>query len=396
VDNRTNEPIHPFWSPGGPPVPRLPRASAPRLREVDRWEWWISDGGEPYAKLSAFLEDAGLPVRDLRATTARRPVHGAAVLISAAAASRAIGAVDAAVSPCPSVPDVAVVVYAESSLAPAPRPEFGWSCGAWTESWTGEEHAAAVTAVREAIARGDVYQANVVGHRHASFGGDVGAAMAAVAALPGAVYGGGIAGDGWAVATASPESLVTVTGGQVETRPIKGTAPRTAGGRIALLESAKERAEHVMIVDLERNDLSRIAATGSVCVDELYALREWCDLWQAESVVSARLAGGIGLEELLRAVAPGGSVTGTPKLSALALLAGLEPVGRGPSMGALGYLMPGRLQLGVSIRTVAFAEGAVHLWSGGGITWSSDPRSEVAEARAKSLPLQAVLSSGGR
>ena len=101
------------------------------------------------------------------------------------------------------------------------------------------------------------------------------------------------------------------------TRPIKGTRPATAAGRRELLASAKERAEHVMIVDLERNDLARVARTGSVRVDELFAVRRWCDLWQAESAVSAELADGVGLADLLRAICPGGSVTGAPKLAAL-------------------------------------------------------------------------------
>jgi para-aminobenzoate synthetase component 1 len=394
VDNRKNDLIRPLWSSAAPPPPGMPRASVPHLGEVDRWEWRIGDGGDPYEMLSAFLTDAGLPVGDLRQTTVPRSVHGAAILISAAASARAIAAPDSAPTPCPEVPDVAAVVYAETAAPLSAIPGLaGWSCNLWEESWTDDEHVAAVSTVRDAIARGDVYQANVVGHRRAAFSGDRTAAMAAVTSVAGAVHGGAMTGDGWAVATASPECLVAVDAGRIETRPIKGTAARTPAGRRALIESAKERAEHIMIVDLERNDFSRIAETGSVRVEELFALREWCDLWQAESVVSAELAEGVGLADMLRAVAPGGSVTGTPKLSALALLAQLEPVGRGPSMGALGYVMAGRLSLGVTIRTAAFTEGAVHLWTGGGITWGSDPQGEVEEARAKSLPLQRALSS---
>jgi para-aminobenzoate synthetase component 1 len=240
-----------------------------------------------------------------------------------------------------------------------------------------------------------VYQANVVGHRQASFSGDPAAACAAVTSLPGAVYGGALTGEGWAVASASPECLVRVDGRELTTRPIKGTRPRTTAGRAQLLTSAKERAEHVMIVDLERNDLSRIARTGTVAVPELFAVRAWCDLWQAESVVAAQLADGVGVEAVLRAVCPGGSVTGAPKLAALDLVAGLEPVGRGPSMGGLGFLTPGRMDLGLTIRTVAIAEESVHLWTGGGITWDSDPDAEVAEAQAKAAPILGLLSLSG-
>jgi para-aminobenzoate synthetase component 1 len=313
-------------------------------------------------------------------------------MISAAAGAVAVGGPPGAPSPSPGVPDVAVVVHGPADPAPvvAPGP---WECGEWTRSWSPAEHAAAVERVRAAIARGEVYQANVVGHRSAPCAGDPAAALDAVAGLPGAAYGGMLGGEGWAVASGSPECLLTVAGGRLTTRPIKGTRPRTATGRAELYASAKERAEHVMIVDLERNDLSRVARTGSVRVEELFALRSWCDLWQAESVVSADLADGTDLAAVLRAVLPGGSVTGAPKSSALRLVGELEPVGRGPAMGALGYLTPDCLDLGLTIRTIAVAEDTVHLWTGGGITWGSDPWAEVAEADAKAAPVLAALRS---
>jgi para-aminobenzoate synthetase component 1 len=149
-----------------------------------------------------------------------------------------------------------------------------------------------------------------------------------------------------------------------------------------------------MIVDLERNDLSRVARTGSVEVEELYALREWSGLWQACSTVAAQLAPGVTVLDVLRALVPGGSVTGAPKRAACALLAGLEPVGRGPSMGALGVVTADGLDLGLTIRTVAADADRVHLWAGGGITWSSDPQAEVEEAHAKAAPVLRALSAG--
>jgi para-aminobenzoate synthetase component 1 len=259
-----------------------------------------------------------------------------------------------------------------------------------------------VAAVRCAIADGEVYQVNVVGHASAPFRGDPLPALRRAVALPGAAYPYLVGGRGWAVACASPETLVRVRcasrspgeGGQltVETLPIKGTRPATAAGREELLASAKERAEHVMIVDLERNDLARVARTGSVTVPSLFAVRRWCDLWQAESTVRAELAPGVELAALLRTVLPGGSVTGAPKLAALARIAELEPVGRGPSMGAIGWLDSEGLDLGLTIRTLAACEGRLHLWAGGGITWDSDPAAEVAEAAAKAAPLRAVLA----
>ncbi len=209
--------------------------------------------------------------------------------------------------------------------------------------------------------------------------------------LPGARYPMLLEGRGWALACASPETLVSVADGRIVTKPIKGTRPATETGRRELLASDKERAEHVMIVDLSRNDLARVATTGSVRVDELYAIRRWSDLWQAESVVSADWRPAPGLAAVLRALCPGGSVTGAPKLAALRQIAALEPVGRGPSMGALGWFAPDRLDLGLTIRTVAADSDRLHIWAGGGITWSSDPDAEVAEAAAKAGPIRAAL-----
>ncbi|GAB1691752.1 hypothetical protein KRM28CT15_35550 [Krasilnikovia sp. M28-CT-15] len=316
---------------------------------------------------------------------------GAAVYVSAAAGAVLAGGPAGAPTPVPGIPDVVAVLYTHGRPE-TPTAGGAFSVGAWVESWSRTQHAAAVAGVREAIARGDVYQVNLVGHASAPYTGDPAAALARVAALPGARYGGVLAGDGWAIACASPETLVQVRDGRVITRPIKGTRPATEAGRRELLDSAKERAEHVMIVDLERNDLARLPGVGPVRVDELFAVRRWCGLWQAESVVSAPLTGGLALPELLRAVCPGGSVTGAPKLAALGQIAGWEPVGRGVSMGALGWVGPDHVDLGLSIRTVAVDGARVHAWAGGGITWGSDPVAEVDEAAAKAAPIRAALA----
>jgi para-aminobenzoate synthetase component I len=307
------------------------------------------------------------------------------------------GGTAAAASPVPAVPDVYAVVYVHTDVGLFPdddAKEQGapWRLGPWTPSWSRAAHAAAVGAVREAIERGDVYQVNVVGHLSAPYTGDPGAALRRVAGLPGARYGGVLRGDGWQLATASPETLVEVRDGRVVTRPIKGTRPATARGRRELLASAKERAEHVMIVDLERNDLARLPGLGPVRVDELFAVRRWVDLWQAESVVSAPIVGRLDLAGLLRAVCPGGSVTGAPKVAALAEIARLEPVGRGVSMGAAGWVGTDHVDLGLTIRTVVATGGRVHAWAGGGITWDSDPAAEVDEAAAKAGPIRAALA----
>ncbi|MFG1780155.1 chorismate-binding protein [Micromonospora sp. NPDC049048] len=383
----------------GVDVPGAPAACRRTLVERARWQWRPADGGDPAAQAEQFLAAHGLPLHDLARPAPRHDpagVCGAALYVSAAAGAALTGGPSGAPNPVATLPELAVVVYGHGPTAPPPAtpPAARWWRGTFVESWSPRQHAEAVRAVRAAIGRGDVYQVNLVGHAAARYTGDPLPALSRLAALPGASYGGTLTGAGWAIGCASPETLVELTDGRLITRPIKGTRPATTAGRAELLASAKERAEHVMIVDLERNDLARVARTGSVRVDELFAVRRWCDLWQAESTVSAAVADGLGLADLLRAVCPGGSVTGAPKLAALEHVAALEPVGRGASMGALGWVAPGRLDLGLTIRTAAVDAERVHVWAGGGITWGSDPDAEVAEAAAKAAPVRAAL--GGR
>ncbi|SCE86288.1 para-aminobenzoate synthetase component 1 [Micromonospora matsumotoense] len=378
-------------------IPGVPARCRSVLVERDRYVWHLTDGGDPAAQIAAFLTAHGLPVDDLTRPATHRTDGpcGAALFVSAAAGARMVGAPTGPPSPVPGLPDVAVVVYDHGAGLPPGRPHPGdLRVGPWRDSWTTGQHADAVRTVRAAIGRGDVYQVNVVGHAAATYTGDPGPALARLAGLPGARYGGTLRGEGWTLGCASPETLVAVHAGRVVTRPIKGTRPATAAGRHDLLASAKERAEHIMIVDLERNDLARVARTGSVTVDELFAVRRWCDLWQAESTVSAALADGVGLADLLRATCPGGSVTGAPKHAALALIAAVEPVGRGAGMGGFGWVGPGHLDLGLTIRTAAADGDRLHLWAGGGITWDSDPAAEVAEAAAKAAPVRALLTAG--
>ncbi|MEU1604577.1 chorismate-binding protein [Micromonospora matsumotoense] len=378
-------------------IPGVPARCRSVIVERDRYEWRLTDGGDPAAQIAGFLAAHGLPVDDLTRPATHRTDGpcGAALFVSAAAGARMIGAPTGPPSPVPDLPDVAVVVYDHGAGLPPGRPHPGdLRVGPWRDSWTTGQHADAVRTVRAAIGRGDVYQVNVVGHAAAAYTGDPGPALARLAGLPGARYGGTLRGEGWTLGCASPETLVAVHAGRVVTRPIKGTRPATAAGHHDLLASAKERAEHIMIVDLERNDLARVARTGSVTVDELFAVRRWCDLWQAESTVSATLADGVGLADLLRATCPGGSVTGAPKHAALALIAAVEPVGRGAGMGGFGWVGPGHLDLGLTIRTAAADGDRLHLWAGGGITWDSDPAAEVAEAAAKAAPVRALLTAG--
>ena len=285
-------------------------------------------------------------------------------------------------------PEPCVLPAVAYSLEPAQAPTGSYSIGAWHPSWSESEYADAVESVRDAIAEGDVYQVNLVQHLRADFDGDPIALARALAPLRPLVPQP-LRGDGWTIVSASPELLLERRGSRVRTSPIKGTRP--AGIPV---ESEKDAAEHVMIVDLERNDLARVAKPGSVRWPQLLAERQLAGVSHLVATVEAELRDGVTLTELLEAVLPGGSVTGCPKIAALDLIAQLEPVGRGASMGALGRIWPnGDLELALTIRTFAIADGAIHLWVGGGVVWDSDPAGEVEESWVKARPLLAAIGA---
>jgi para-aminobenzoate synthetase component 1 len=289
--------------------------------------------------------------------------------------------------PCP-LPLLACRVRPETE--PAARPGR-FRIGEWRRTWSDDGYAAAIEAVREAIARGDVYQVNLVQHLSAPFAGDPAGVADALAPLRPRV-GAPLIGHGWAVVSASPELFLARRGRRVWTAPIKGTRPLGDAGE--LREAEKDAAEHVMIVDLERNDLSRVCDAGSVHWPDLMAEHELAGVAHLVSTVEGRLREDVSLAELLEATFPGGSVTGAPKISAVDHVAALEPVGRGASMGALGRIWPNwDLELALTIRTFAIAEGRIHLWVGGGIVWDSEPDAEIEESWVKARPLLAALGS---
>ena len=268
----------------------------------------------------------------------------------------------------------------------------GFRVGEWERTWSATDYAAAVEAVRDAIARGDVYQVNLVQHLSAPFAGDPRALAAALAPLR-PLHPEPFVGDGFAVASASPELFLSRRGDVIRTKPIKGTRP--LGEPVGELRaSEKDVAEHVMIVDLERNDLSRVCRAGSVRWPELMATGELAGVEHMVSTVEGTLREGVGLAEILEATFPGGSVTGAPKIAAVDLIADLEPVGRGASMGALGHVYGnGDLELALTIRTFAVVDGRIHLWVGGGVVWDSDPAAEVEESWTKARPLLAAIGA---
>ncbi len=281
-------------------------------------------------------------------------------------------------------------------LAARTRPDGPWRgtvpqqvrIGRWQRSWSDEEYAAAVDAVRAAIERGDVYQVNLVQHLSAPFAGDPAALAERLGALR-PLHPRPLAGDGWAIVSASPELFLARRGRRVWTEPIKGTRP--LGEHV---EGAKDAAEHVMIVDLERNDLSRVCEPGTVRWPQLLEERELAGVVHLVSRVEGLLRENAGLAELLAATFPGGSVTGAPKIAAVDQIARLEPVGRGASMGSLGTIRPnGDLDLALTIRTFAVADGRIHLWVGGGIVWDSCAEAEIEESWVKARPLLEAIGA---
>ena len=291
--------------------------------------------------------------------------------------------------PCPQLPHAACRLRSDALVTSCHKGAL--RIGEWERSWDAAEYRDAIEDVRAAIARGDVYQVNIVQHLAAPYEGDPQGLADRLASLRPLHPTPFVTGD-WAVVSASPELFLARRGDRVWTTPIKGTRPR--GAAAELRASDKDAAEHVMIVDLERNDLSRICEPGTVRWPELMVTRELAGVEHMVSAVEGTLREGVGLAEILRATFPGGSVTGAPKIAAVDLIAELEPVGRGASMGAIGQIHGnGDFDLALTIRTFAIADETIHLWVGGGIVWDSDPATEVEESWVKARPLLGAIGS---
>jgi len=262
---------------------------------------------------------------------------------------------------------------------------------------------AAVRRVLDYLGAGDAYQVNLTLPFAAPLAAPPWALFAALARRHPVPYGAYLDIGGAQIVANSPELFLRRRSDRVETRPIKGTRPRGAGrlrdAGLAdeLRNDGKERAEHVMIVDLERNDLGRVCRTGSVAVERLAELESHPTVHHLVSAVTGRLRPGVGLAALLRATFPGGSITGAPKVRAMEIIRELEPWPRGPYTGAFGLFHPsGDLELGLAIRTAVVSQGTVRWHAGGGIVADSDPERELAEAWVKTAALRLALGEEAR
>lgn len=253
----------------------------------------------------------------------------------------------------------------------------------------------AFAALQDAIAAGDIYQANLTFPLAGAFTGDPVALYAALRPAARAGYGGMVFdGDRWLLSL-SPELFVSLTAGEARVKPMKGTRPRAVDDaedqalRDQLAQSEKDRAENLMIVDLLRNDLSRVAEAGSVRVTDAFTIESYPTVHQMVTTVRSHLSPGQGPMELLKALFPCGSVTGAPKIRAMELIAGVERDARGPYCGAIGRIdANGDAAFNVAIRTLHLTEienarGKAVLGVGGAIVAGSDPQTEWREALTK-------------
>ena len=266
------------------------------------------------------------------------------------------------------------------------------SIAGWTSNFTRGQYEKAVAEVIERILAGDIFQANLAQRFAAPVPPDFDhfgfyRRLRRINPAPFAAY---LDHASFIIASASPERFLRVADNIVETRPIKGTRPRFADALVdmlqakALSESRKDRAENVMIVDLLRNDLSKVCTPGSVKTPQLCGLESYATVHHLVSMVIGRLAEGFGPVDLLAAAFPGGSITGAPKLRAMEIITELEGHARGPYCGAIGFLgFNGTMDLNIVIRTAAFRAGCCVVQSGGGIVTASDPASEYVETLDK-------------
>lgn len=290
-------------------------------------------------------------------------------------------------------PLIAVGIYAAPVPASFPAPDGTVSLGTPAPLWNEAAYATAFNRVRDYIAAGDVYQVNLTFPLTLPVIGDPAARLPAWRSMARARHAAIQRQDDRDVYSFSPELFVASDGdGIIRARPMKGTTPRAAdatgepAARSALAADPKQRAENLMIVDLLRNDLSRLAEPASVNVTDLFTVETYPTLHTMTSGIEAKVSAGIAPSDVLRALFPCGSVTGAPKVRAMEIIAELEPQPRGVYCGALGAFGPGgRIDLNVAIRTLVHehGSGALRLNVGGGVVFDSKAPSEYAEGLLK-------------
>ena len=291
-----------------------------------------------------------------------------------------------------------------TSEAPAPSPRHPESGLSWTESLPRERFMAAVETAKEHIRAGDIFQVVLSRRWSAPFARDPFALYRALRRISPSPYQYYLRTPHGTILGASPERLVRVkrgaAGSEVETIPLAGTRPRgtTREEDLALerelLADAKERAEHVMLVDLGRNDVGRVAVPGSVAVREFFTVERYSHVMHLASRVVGTLAEGRCAVDALAATFPAGTLAGAPKIRAMEIIEALEPVRRGAYGGAVGYLdFDGNLDVAIAIRTAVVAGGVLHVQAGAGIVADSVPSAEADECENKARALMRAVDA---
>lgn len=272
------------------------------------------------------------------------------------------------------------------------------SRGPWQWNLTKEDFCTAVQSVRAYIASGDVYQVNLSQRARCTYEGDARLLYQALRQGNPAPYGAYLDLGTWQFISTSPEQFLQKKGQALETRPIKGTRPRgatpeeDAQHEAELRASDKDRAELLMIVDLERNDLGRVAEFGSVKVEDLYQLERYARVIHQTARVKATLSEDKDIFDALDALFPGGSITGAPKIRAMEIIEELEPTRRGVYCGSVGYIgFDGDAEFNIAIRSLHLKDGFLDYQVGGGIVWDSDPESEYQETLDKARAIRETI-----
>jgi len=384
-----------FWA--SHPVAVL--RSRGRLLEVDRRSVTERFEGDPFEVL-----------REMLAEHTRNP-HGAAVGYLGYGLKRHIESLPDTVVDDLELPECHMAFYERLHevdpfpLRPAEPSGPGRRFPELRSTFTRPEYEAAVRRALEYIRAGDIYQVNLSQRFEVPRPGDPFDVYLRLRSLSPAPFAAFLRFPDCAVLSSSPERFLRYTpeDRRIETRPIKGTRPRSATSeedeafRRELLASEKDRAENLMIVDLERNDLGRVAEIGSVRVTRLFEPERYATVHHLVSTVEAHLAGGRDVVDLLRAAFPGGSITGAPKIRSMEIIDELEPVARGVYTGSIGYIRPdGELDLNIAIRTVVVKDRRAYFSVGGGIVADSDPAAEYHETLDKGAAIaRALLGEAG-
>jgi para-aminobenzoate synthetase component I len=287
-------------------------------------------------------------------------------------------------------------------MVSGPPPVDSPGPGRAKSNFTRDAYVRCVEAIQRYIADGDVYQVNLSQRFACRTARNPQAVYAELRRINPAPFSCFLNCGEFAVLSASPERFVRLAGGRIQTQPIKGTRPRSsvratdARLRRELLSSAKDRAELLMITDLERNDLGRICIPGTVAVEKLFELEAYADVYHLVATIRGEVRRGCDSIDCLRACFPGGSITGAPKIRAMEIIEELEPCRRNIYTGSIGYIgFDGGMDLNIAIRTIVHCGGRYYFHVGGGIVADSDPDQEYQETLHKGKSLMSALGMHG-